>query len=503
MGGALVALIALGLFFTFRSGTLQSAQLRMQDTPTMMSTPAVAKPTSTLARQAPLVVDVVTLSPTVTSTPTTDVLPSATPAICAIQAVGLVAWWPGGGNANSMVRFHDGVLQNGATFASGIVGQAFRFDGANGYVRVRDDPIWDFASGSFTIDMWVNFNSVVSQFPHQQPLIGHTEGPGPTNKWIFWLEDGNLTFHINNPSASVFNPITYDWDPMTGNWYHVAVTREAHTWKLFIDGREVAATTNSRAIPDARVDLTIGKAEETWLDGLLDEVEIYNRALSAEEISAIFSTGNVGGCRTAMDVVIPGPKTTPTTEAAGPGTILFEEDFEDGLVQGLNYMVGSWEVLIDEAGNKVLEADNRYEPEALSFGLGSPEWSDYAVDYDLKLRNPAANLWLFVRNNNQGHYVQGLSVLYGGMSVFVTSEKNNWDLLKSRTYEFSRGVWYHMRLEVQGETIRVFINEKLEIETKDPQLHAGDVAFEVPGPARVQLDNLRVTILAPANQGQP
>jgi hypothetical protein len=176
-----------------------------------------------------------------------------------------------------------------------------------------------------------------------------------------------------------------------------------------------------------------------------------------------------------------------------PGTILFEEDFEDGRAQGFNYMAGNWSVVTDEAGNKVLDGDNRLTSnEAPSFGFGSLEWTDYALTYDIKMRNPTADVWLGIRSSNQGYYVQRLSLYYSHISVCVTSETSNWDLLKSRTYTFSRGVWYHVRLEVQGETIRVFIDEKLEIETTDAQIHAGEVTFAVMAPTRVQLDNIRV-----------
>jgi hypothetical protein len=203
---------------------------------------------------------------------------------------------------------------------------------------------------------------------------------------------------------------------------------------------------------------------------------------------------------TATNTVTPTPVTTPTPETPVPGTILFEEDFEDGRMQDFNSMAGNWSVMTDETGNKVLDGDNRLKSNgAPSFEFGSLAWTDYALDYDIKLRNPTADVWLGIRNSSQGYYVHRLSLYYSHMSVFDT----DWNLLKSRTYEFTRGVWYHVRLEVQGETIRVFIDEKLEIETTDSQVHAGNVTFGVMAPTRVQFDNIRVTVLAPVDQGQP
>ena len=193
---------------------------------------------------------------------------------------------------------------------------------------------------------------------------------------------------------------------------------------------------------------------------------------------------------TATNIVILSQTATPTPTSSVRDTILFEEDFEDGRAQGFNYMAGNWNVITDEIVNKVLDGDNRLKSQgAPSFEFGSLGWTDYALEYDIKMRNPTADVWLGIRNSNQGYYAHRLSQYYAHMSVVDP----DWNLLKSRTYEFTRGIWYHVRLEAQGETIRVFIDEKLEIETTDSQVHAGDVTFQVMAPTHVQLDNILVT----------
>jgi len=201
---------------------------------------------------------------------------------------------------------------------------------------------------------------------------------------------------------------------------------------------------------------------------------------------------------TATETVTPTRTATPTPQTPVPGTILFEEDFEDDVVQGLNYLIGSWEIVTDETGNKVFEADNRFEPEALSFGFGSPEWSDYAVDYDVRLRSPAASFCLFFRDSRQGHYGQNLTVLYEGMGLVVSDAEGNWWQIESRSYAFGRGVWYHVRVEAQGPMLRAFINGELHVEMTDSQFSAGEASFERLA-GRVQLDNIRVTVLPPYN----
>jgi hypothetical protein len=65
---------------------------------------------------------------------------------------GLVSWWPGDGNADDVQNVNDGTLQGGATFAAGMVGQAFSFNGVNAFVQAPENGSLDF-NGPFTIDL--------------------------------------------------------------------------------------------------------------------------------------------------------------------------------------------------------------------------------------------------------------------------------------------------------------------------------------------------------------
>ena len=72
-------------------------------------------------------------------------------AACVPAPAGLVSWWPGDGNADDIAGTHDGTLHNGATFAAGLVAQAFQFDGVDDYVDVG--PGFDL--DAMTLDAWV------------------------------------------------------------------------------------------------------------------------------------------------------------------------------------------------------------------------------------------------------------------------------------------------------------------------------------------------------------
>src|SRR4051812_4369987 len=74
---------------------------------------------------------------------------------CVTPRSGLVSWWPGDGNANDIVGSNNnGTLENGATFSSGEVEQAFSFDGVDDYVVI---PNIVNAWPEGTIEAWINY----------------------------------------------------------------------------------------------------------------------------------------------------------------------------------------------------------------------------------------------------------------------------------------------------------------------------------------------------------
>src|SRR5262249_41608057 len=79
---------------------------------------------------------------------------------CAPPPPDIVSWWPGDDNADDIIDGNDGILQNGATFATGLVDQAFLLDGIDDFVDVGNAPNLHVSEGEFTVDAWVYFNAL-------------------------------------------------------------------------------------------------------------------------------------------------------------------------------------------------------------------------------------------------------------------------------------------------------------------------------------------------------
>lgn len=216
---------------------------------------------------------------------------------CVVPPSGLIHWWRGEDNAQDHVGFSHGSPTLGAGFTAGEVGRGFSFNGTSGAVNINDSPSWNFGKSDFTIDLWVRFGAIIPR----APFISSDD---LQRKWIFWYDElGHgalpgpaLRFHISAPGMASKDPISASWRPITGAWYHVAVTRATNNYSLYINGARVAGATSSETVPDASAALQIGAAEAFHFNGALDEIDIFDRALSSSEVRAIFASRISGKC---------------------------------------------------------------------------------------------------------------------------------------------------------------------------------------------------------------
>lgn len=226
--------------------------------------------------------------------------------VCLPPPEDMKAWWTldeeSGTVSGERVRGRDGRHVNGPTPVQGLVGGALSFDGIDDYVVVPDSEEWDLGLEEFSMEFWGSFDRPAhgSQGHPGDVFISHDEGPGSLPKHFFSLSSSHLQFHVNGPGIGpVFSPLA-PFAPEVGRWYHLAVTRSGSDYRIYVDGRLEAAGANVVEIPEIDALLTFGRALEPFggfLDGRLDEVTLYGRALEEAEIRAIFEAGSAGKCK--------------------------------------------------------------------------------------------------------------------------------------------------------------------------------------------------------------
>jgi hypothetical protein len=413
-----------------------------------------------------------------------DTRSEATDRSCFPPPAGLIGWWPGDGDAKDIVSGNDGTPQNEAMFAPGMVQQAFSFDGIDDYISIPNRNYWNFGADDFTIDLWVNFASL----PERAPLVDHNEGEGETNKWVLWYDEVGsrdpggpaLRFHINSPDLGPLDTVVYPWSPNTGQWYHVAVTRSGSSYSIYIDGRRVVTEIDANPIPDAEVELSIGQSELYYFfEGQIDEVEIYDHALSPGQIRAIFEAGSAGKCKElpARSCVAPPSDLISWWSGEGnaddrmnnnPGTAENGTTYDQGMV-GQAFLFDGVDDYVNVPDSPTLDAIT----------------TEITVDFWIKPQQPNKNVWIFARRDPL--LSEGFSVLIGPSGELMINLRTVSDLTPYGT------VYWAAPIIQFGEWQHVAVTANTELGQVDAYVNGDSVSLEPiygPHPVSGQLVNV-------------
>src|SRR5665213_300280 len=238
---------------------------------------------------------------------------------------GMISWWPGEGNTADIIGGSNGVINSGVTFTAGIVGQCFSFDGASGCILNDNTPSLTNIQNSFTIEFWAhpqkgfrmlaegtglaNFGQSYAVFPD----FGGSDGKAGVGVSV-GTNGISVVEHAYNYLPSVLS-----YTNLLNGWIHVAVVYANKQPTLYVNGvnvRKGVTSTRTFVYPSKDFGSSTVSPWNTYgaYAGLLDEISIYNRALTSDEILAIFSAGSEGKCSA---VILPKTAIGATTATNG------------------------------------------------------------------------------------------------------------------------------------------------------------------------------------------
>lgn len=197
----------------------------------------------------------------------------------AAAPVGLVASYPFNGNANDESGNGNNGTIIGATPTAdrhGAPDSAYSFDGVDDYVRINDSPSLNI-TGDFTVSAWIRTTAV------GKIVFSNMLEISPHDGYSFRLNNDGTMYVISGDVALLDNvPVNI------GTWRHVAVTLTGGTGRIYVDGHlDLAGPLG--APTSFSGDQTIGASYTPyyWFAGDMDDVQVYNRALSPPEIAQL------------------------------------------------------------------------------------------------------------------------------------------------------------------------------------------------------------------------
>ena len=199
----------------------------------------------------------------------------------------LAGWWKldetsGLTAADSSGNGNDGTLTNmtGDEWTTGIVDGALVFDGSDDVVECGNPSSLQLTGTEVSVSAWFYADSLA--FTDWPTLFGKSSNGEWDDGWGAFFYDGAVRFYVNKWDTNV----AYKTFTSTNSWHHLAGTYDGTTIKVYIDGVKGTDDNYSEAINDAG-DFTIGEMGDwstgRW-HGKIDDVRIYDRVLSAEEI---------------------------------------------------------------------------------------------------------------------------------------------------------------------------------------------------------------------------
>jgi hypothetical protein len=177
-----------------------------------------------------------------------------------------------------------------AGYTTGRTGSAVSLNGTNGYVSLPSGILN--GASAFSIALWVRVNTLTSW----ARVFDFGTGTGVNMFLTPRSSTGTARFAITTGGSGGEQRIEAPAALPVGAWTHVAVTRTGNLGILYVNGAEVARNTAMTLSPSSLGNTTqnwFGRSQygDPYLDGALDSVRLYSRALSASEVSGFFTAG--------------------------------------------------------------------------------------------------------------------------------------------------------------------------------------------------------------------
>jgi len=382
---------------------------------------------------------------------------------------GLVGYWDmNEGNGvilkDKSSNGNNGLLVNGPKWTVGKNGGALQLDGRDDYVSVIHSNSLDLIADSLTVETWINsYNDQPNGAGKYIFSIGKG-GFGNGGSWeLRWHAAGNLFFFLRNPDNSDYRAVQTSATVSKKQWHHFVATFDgaAQAARIYIDGveRETASIVNISSINTNTSDFVIGSAVPYRLNGFIDDVRVYNRALSAEEVRYHYNQGEPVAYWN-MD--------------EGSGAVLNDVsgNHNRGSILGASWVQGKYGSALSFDG-----VDDYVD-------AGTSSIINLTADYTIGLwvkTNTTEVLKTIYRKNyaTYGYRMASLNFPSIGKLAFASGSGADVNSLVSNASNLNDGSWRYVVFQVEGTTQKLYVDGILDNTRIKVDGSAADTGFTI------------------------
>jgi hypothetical protein len=216
-----------------------------------------------------------------------------------VPTTGLVGYWPFNGNANDESGNGNNGNVNGATLSNdrfGINGKAYNFNGINSKITVPSNP--QFINNDLTISVWLNLNSV-DDTGRQYLVFG-------SNSNAIWSCTYRPSFYgfVKNQGCGTLNQVESTSQTTINQWVHLCYVINSTSVKIYKNG-SLVSTNASIPLSNSCSNFALNMGFDIftnpeYLNGKLDDIGIWNRALTQQEITNLYNSVDSNECLTLV-----------------------------------------------------------------------------------------------------------------------------------------------------------------------------------------------------------
>lgn len=349
-----------------------------------------------------------------------------------------VALYQLNGDATDVSGNYNGTALN-VTYGTGVFGQAGVFNGSSSSIVL---PTAVIPADNFSISMWVNSNDVSTQ---NNLITQYVLAGGSNGRFVFIIDGSYFQAYVeSNGSGTNFNYVLSN-----NTWYHVTLIKSG-SWECFVNGTSVGTWSDTVNITTSyNTQLGSRVSSTDALNGKLDQVRIFNTALTPLEVEALY-TEELCICDGTVD----------TLDILGDGSCIATYQLDgnandlsgnySGTPTDISYGVGEF----DLAG--VFNGSTSY----ITLGTGViPVNSSYSFTFWLYRNSGDDRAVLFTQfQSSQTNRMNFEIETTTGKLYFATAISGADNIRKSTTYTVPFDQWEHIAVTRSGTSLKFYVN---------------------------------------------